>query len=136
MMLNFTMDERLNNFRKAWQDSTPTHFDLYDYKNKRIVPLNYEVKEQENEDGEDYTDEGNRTFKRVIFVPLHYLNSTVLQVPEPERQSADLFILEMPVTQVVEIDLTNKVHLRPAMYLSDPYSNKNFTLIVPSHIFV
>lgn len=67
-------------------------------------------------------------------IPLHFDNSTVLAVPEPEKQHADIYLLEMPITQVIELDAEG-IHLRPTMYLSDQYSTKNFTAIVPPNVF-
>ena len=68
---------------------------------------------------QDYNETG--PFKTVLLVPIHFPNSTVLAVPEPEKQSADLYLLEIPIAQVIEMDASG-VHLLPPMYLSDPYS--------------
>ena len=96
MELAFRMDERLNNFRHAWQKSVKTRFQLYDYESKKGVPLNY--KETENLD-----DASDGHFKTILMIPLHFANSTVLAVPEPDQQTADLYLLEMPITQVIEV---------------------------------
>ena len=73
-------------------------------------------------------------YRKIMMIPLRYANSTVLAVPEPDKQSADVYLIEMPITQVIELDATG-VHVRPPMYLSDPYSTKNFTAIVPPNVF-
>ena len=82
---NITLDQRLNDLDDIWQDYETTIFDLYDVVGRASIPLNYP------ETGSNMFIEGHT--KRVLLIPLASPDQTVIQVHEPQIQSADLYIL-------------------------------------------
>jgi len=60
LQLNITMDVRLNDFSKRWDEPLITLFDLYDARGKTTIPLNY-VADQ------TYP---SQAIKKVLLIPL------------------------------------------------------------------
>ena len=62
----------------------------------------------------------------------------MLQVPDPQVRSADLFIIEMPPVLKVITDESGgrtEVKRKAPVYMTDPYTQKNLTAILPTPSF-
>ena len=64
-------------------------FDLYDHVGKSSTALNYVEGELLDSDGHLI----DLDYKRILLIPVLNDNTTVIFVPEPEIQSADLYLL-------------------------------------------
>lgn len=96
------MDERLNNFKRSWPAQQTTLIDMWDYIGRTTIPLNYNESDWQQQGDDDI--EKTMSFKKIVLIPLHSANTAHLEVPYPQLQSADIFILEMPVPLVVDMD--------------------------------
>ena len=65
-------------------------FKLYDYASGRPYVINLP---NENESEQE---EGEGRKRTVLMVPMNEVDPYLVQVPDPQYQSADLYILEMP----------------------------------------
>ena len=86
------------------------------------MPLNY------NENDEFFIN--NSIFKRVLLIPYNDLFSSVLMVPEPYAKHVDIYILEVPMTTMLD-ETGKEVHdpTQPIpVFVSDPFSQRNTTL--------
>ena len=61
----------------------------------------------------------------------------MLQVPDPQVQDADLFIIEMPqVVRVInEENGKQEIKGKAPVYMTDPWTQKNLTAILPTPSF-
>ena len=90
MKLNMTFDEQANKFDPTfWSQRAPVLFDLYDHVGKSSTALNYVEGELLDSDGHLI----DLDYKRILLIPVLNDNTTVIFVPEPEIQSADLYLL-------------------------------------------
>ena len=75
-------------------------------------------------------------YKKILLIPLQYESQNVLMVPNPQQQSADLFIIEFPRHSNAGPALARAEENRPTpMYMTDPFSQKNMTAFLPEDMF-
>ena len=120
---------------------------MYDYDSRIPYPINLP-----NEDGQFLNKESSMT---ILMVPKNEDNPYLVQVPDPQYQSADLYILEMPQQQFDEdeedsqndnntstansteaTNVTESIHpnvtVKPqaVIYIPDQWTAKNFTIML------
>ena len=74
-----------------------TLFDMYDFGLKTAIPLNYNEADNWTQDVVPH--------KKVLMIPIKDEFSNILMVPEPQIQSADLYVFEFPLTSVPYLDI-------------------------------
>ena len=92
--LEFKIDEHLVDHDKIWTEQMATIFDLYDHVGKTTIPLNY--------DENDYWTQAHMGHKKFLMVPLQTQKTIYLSVPDPQLQSADAYVIELP--KIMRID--------------------------------
>lgn len=121
--VEFIVDERFIDHDKVWGQQI-TQFDLYDFVGQTTVPLNYD-------ESQDWSHLQN-LIKKVLLVPLESEGQTVIMVPQPQQQSADMYILEIPRTTMLdesgeEVYDPNKA---VPLYMADPFTQQNTTIFL------
>ena len=96
--LEFKIDEHLVDHDKIWTEQMATIFDLYDHVGKTTIPLNY--------DENDYWTQAHMSHKKFLMVPLQTQKTIYLSVPDPQLQSADAYVIELP--KMMRIDENGK----------------------------
>ena len=86
--LEFKIDDHLVDHEKIWTEQKTSIFDLYDHVGKTTIPLNY--------DENDYWSQAHLSHKKFLMIPLQTDKTIFISVPEPQLQSADVYVIELP----------------------------------------
>ena len=68
----------------------------------------------------------NSTSYKILLIPLAYKDQEIVSVPDPQNQSADLYIVEIPNF------VGNQTNL---IYEPDPWTSQNATIMLESSVF-